>query len=504
MLRLMGIRSVERGVMMSFTKTHIHLLVAVTVGVLIFFLLPPVNGLTPTGVALLSVFIPTVYLWLTVGTGWTSVLSITVVSMLMVATPSAAFGTLWGQLLVCALIPFMMVATVLEETGAFEWIVKWFISRKFVHGRPILFIIMYVIAMIIISIFAAPQVVAVLFLSVFNNVSKAIGYDRDSKFCQAGGLLVAWVAQISDGILIWGRPYVLACVGVIAGLGFTSFTAMDYLVFAIGYLAVAAIAAILLVVFVIRPDMNRFENYDDAAIREELKTNPINKRGKIALAGMMVILISFMLPYMPFLGVVAEYFSTMTIVVPITFVAIMLCVISVDGKPVMDFAASLAKVPWPMIVFLGAIMFYAGNLNGADFGITTCLTNILGPIVSAIPIWATIVIGFAVAALITNFCSNTVAAVAVLSGFVPAMLGIPGIDLTTVLAFACCIIAICGTAFATPAASPTMSIVYSKLGIKYKGTAKYSILLIIIMLAFSSLVLMPLCSGIVAGVAVLG
>lgn len=486
---------------MAFTKTHLHLSVAIVAGVLIYFLLPPANGLTPTGVALLSVFIPTVYLWLIVGTSWTSVLSITAVSMLMVATPVAAFGTLWGQLLVCALIPFMMVATVLEETGAFEWIVNWFISRKFVHGRPILFMIMYVVSMIIISIFTAPQVVAVLFLSVLANVCKTIGCDHDSKFYRAYGLLVAWIAQISDGILPWGRPYVLACVGVVVGLGFGGFTAMDYFIFALGYLVVAAIAAILLVLFVIKPDFEHFEHYDDAAIRAQLASNPISKRGKIALAGMIVILISFMLPYIPILGPVATYFSAMTIVVPITFVAIMLCIITVDGKPVMDFATSLSKVPWSMIVFLGAIMFYASNLNSPDFGITICLTNVLGPIVSTIPIWATLAIGFVVAAIITNFCSNTVAAVAVLSGFVPAMMGIPGIDMATVLAFACCVIAVCGTAFATPAASPTMSIIYSKMGIEYKGTAKYSVLLITIMLVFCLFVLMPLGYGVIAGVA---
>lgn len=489
---------------MALSKTHIHTLVAVAAGVLIYLLLPPVNGLTHEGVALLSVFLPTVYLWLTVGTGWPSLLSVTMVVMLMAADGVSAFGTLWGSIVVCAIIPFMMVGGVLEESGAFEWIVKWFISRKFVHGRPTLFMIMYVLAMILISIFTAPQVVSVLFLSILANVCKTIGYDKDSPFYRAHGLLVGWIAQMCDGILIWGRPYVLATVGIVVGLGFANFTAMDYLMLAGIYLIFAAIVAMLVVKFVIRPDVSKFEHYDDAAIRAELKEKPLNRTAKIAMVGMLFILVCYALAYMSFLGGVASYFSAITIAAPVTLVCALMCVITVDGKPVMDPGKALSKVPWLMIVFLGTIMFYAGNLNSDTYGITLCLSNILTPIVSSIPLMATIIIGLIVAAIVTNFCSNTVAAVAVISSFVPAMIAIPGVDLTQVLAFCCCVIAICGTAFATPAAAPTMSIIYSDLGIKYKGTAKYSVLVIAIMVVFCLAVLIPFCSGIVGGVAVIG
>ena len=58
-----------------------------------------------------------------------------------------------------------------------------------------------------------------------------------------------------------------------------------------------------------------------------------------------------------------------------------------------------SKVPWGMIVFLGAIMFYAGAVGGDDYGITLCLQNILGPVVAKMPIIVTIVIGLIVASL---------------------------------------------------------------------------------------------------------
>lgn len=120
----------------------------------------------PSGIAMLSVFLPTIYLWLTCGTSWTSLLSVTVAVLLGTYAGANAYGTLWGNVVGAAVIPFLMVATVLEESGAFEWIVKWIISRKFIHGRPTLFMIMFTLAMIVISIFTAPQVVAVLFFKL--------------------------------------------------------------------------------------------------------------------------------------------------------------------------------------------------------------------------------------------------------------------------------------------------------------------------------------------------
>ena len=58
-------------------KQQKHLIIAVIVGALIYFLLPEANGLTKQGISMLAVFIPTIYLWLTCGTGWTSLFSVT-------------------------------------------------------------------------------------------------------------------------------------------------------------------------------------------------------------------------------------------------------------------------------------------------------------------------------------------------------------------------------------------------------------------------------------------
>lgn len=469
-----------------------HFIIALIAGALLFFFLPEGNGLTSAGVRMLAVFLPTIYLWLTCGTGWTSLFSVTMAVMLCVYPGMGAYGTLWGNICGAAVIPFLMVATVMQESGAFEWIVKWIISRKFIHGRPTLFMIMFTLAMVVISIFTAPQVVSVLFLQLLADVSESIGYTKEDGFYRSQGLLVGWIAQICDGVLIWGRPYVLTMVAIIVGLGFDDFTAMTYFKVAGVYLLFAVVIALLLVKFVMRPDVSKFKNFDDASMREELKANPISKKGKVAIAGMSVILLCYVLAYCNFLGPVAGYFSSITIAGSVTLVCALLCIITVDGEPVMDLNKAAAKVPWSMIIFLGAIMFYAGAFGSEEYGISICLQNILGPVVSRMPVMLAMCIGLVIASVITNFCSNSVAGVVVCSSFVPALLAVPGINVAQVIAFACTVISVCGTAVCTVSACPTMGIIYSDIGIPYKGTAKYSVILCALMVVVSCVILIPM------------
>lgn len=479
-------------------KAQKNLLIAVVVGSILYFVLPRSNGLTELGVRMLAVFVPTIFLWITCGTGWTSFLSVTVAVLLTVTSGTAAYSALWGNIVVAAIIPFLMVASVLEESGSFEYIVKWIISRKFIHGHPTVFMIMFTLSMVLISVFTCPQVVAVLFFNLLHEVCDSIGYDRKSMFYRSHGLLIGWIAQICDGVLIWGRPYVLTCVALIVGLGFNNFTAFDYFRIAGIYLLFVAVASILIIKLWIRPDVSKFENFDDAAMRESLKAYPLSPKAKISIAGMLIIMTSYILSYCTFLGPVASYFSGISIAASVTIVCALMCVITVDGVPIMDLNKAAAKVPWALIIFQGAIMFYSGIISKEEYGISIALQTLLGPVVKNIPVIIALLLGLAVASILTNFCSNTVSAVVVCSSFVPAMMVVPGVNISQILAFACCIVAVCGTAVCTMSACSTMGIVYSDIGIEYKGTAKYSVVLCAIMVLISCVVLTPLGSVLLA------
>ena len=111
----------------------------------------------------------------------------------------------------------------------------------------------------------------------------------------------------------------------------------------------------------------------------------------------------------------------------------------------------------------------------------------------------TIVIGLIVASLATNFCSNTVSGVIVCSSCIPALMSVSGINQAQVLAFGCAVIAICGTAICTLSACPLMGIIYSDIGIEYKGTAKYSVAFCAVMIVICAAILIPVGTVMFAG-----
>jgi len=481
------------------TREQKHTVIALIIGAVILFLLKPVNGLTEQGVRLLAVFIPTIYMWMTVGGSWASMLSISLGVMIGAYGGLATFTGVWGSIFVVTLIPFFLVSSVLEESGALEWIVKWLVSRKFVHGRPFLFTIMFTLAIVIVSIFTVPIVVDVLFFKILNHICETVGYTKKDSFYKAHGLIIGWLGQTCDGCLIWGRAYILSMVTVITGLGFANFTVNSYMKIGLIYLLLFCISMLLIVRFWVRPDTDQFKKYDDAAIRAELKEHPMSKRGKIAMGGMLLILATYLVSSMSFLGPVSKYCSSLSIAFPVTLVCGLLCVITADGKPVMDLGKAASKISWPTIVFMGTIMYYASIFGGKDYGIPAFMQHLVSPLVSNIPITAAFFLALLLASAITNVASNSVALIVTLASFVPALLAIPGINQAKVLTFAACTIAICGTAFCTYSACATMSVVYCEDGIEYKGTPKYSIVLCLIMVVLCGALIIPFGESLMAG-----
>ena len=107
-------------------KSYIHILIAVIIGVLCLTLIPAANGLTPLGVRVIAIFLPTLYLWLTSGTDWTCWLALILIVFTGVMTPAEVFAGSYGSSLIITVIGMMAFSKVLVDTGVIDTIVKWF------------------------------------------------------------------------------------------------------------------------------------------------------------------------------------------------------------------------------------------------------------------------------------------------------------------------------------------------------------------------------------------
>lgn len=486
---------------MKLTKTQRNFAIAFIIGVLIYFFMPAKNGLTTEGVRMLSVFIPVIIIWLTEGgNGWSALLGCTLIVMLGAYDGALSYQMFWGGSMVAMIIPFYMMANALEESGSMLWIVRWILSRKVLHGRPTLFTIFFVMTLLLTSILVNPMVTVVIFFKILKDLTASVGISKESDFYRAHGLLISWIGQTCDGCLIWGRPFILSMFAIIVGFGYDHFTMNDFFKVSSIYLLFVCIVGVLIVKLWIRPNCSAFKNFDDAAVREELKKNPMTKRAKVLLAGMAVVIATYIAAFMTPLGPIQQYFNGLPIAAPISLITALMCLLVIDGKPVLDIGKEMARLPWNTIMFLGSVMFFGGIVGSEQFGISAMLSHMMTPIVSKLPVSISIFMGLAVASILTNLTSNAVSAIVVLSCFVPAMLDAPNIANVQVLTFAVCVVTVCATAVATLAACATMSLVYCPDGIPYKTTAKYSIALCIIMVVISAFVIVPLGSILLSGI----
>ncbi len=120
-------------------KKYIHMLIAVLLSALVMLFLPASNGLTESGVKALAITLFTVYMWIFIGVDWVSMLVIFLYVLFGVIDSSSIFKATFGSWMVPFIIMTSCLNIMLSESGFLSRIVKWFISRKAVQGRPWMF-----------------------------------------------------------------------------------------------------------------------------------------------------------------------------------------------------------------------------------------------------------------------------------------------------------------------------------------------------------------------------
>lgn len=474
-------------------KNYIILFIAVVVGVLIKLLFPPIGGLTEAGVGMLAVFIPTIILWIGIGTGWTSFLAMSALALTGVMPGQTVFNTLWGNSVNVVIIPMLIIVEVMLDSGAMQYIAEWIISRKIVQGRPYVFFLLLCLAIVLIGTVVYPVVMCFIFLKLIDSVATSIGYTHDDKFYKASLLLTLWISTVTDGIWPFARPIPTVIMAFMSALGY-EINLFGWLSVSIPFGIVCVFAAILVIRFFYRPDCSKFINFNDAAIRKRLKENPINRAGKIATLSMIAVIVCWILPYMSFLGGISEFFGAIGVPTAACIAVALLCLITIDGKPIIELGDALSKVNWSLVVFLGAVMFFAAYLGNEAFGIVEAFKSLLAPIAASVPALVVIAIGVFVSCFATNFMSNTVSATVSTSVFIPVLLSYSTVSVEMVMVTAIAIGCVANCAYLTYASSPTSGVILTDETVSIKESFRYSSSMIILVYAMVVVLVIPLVS----------
>ena len=388
-------------------KTYLHLAIAVVLFVLVMLAVKPVNGLTDTGVLVLAVTIPTLYLWLTLNTHWTSILFLGLLVMTGSMTSNAVWAGSMGHFSVISMIVFMIMNFCLTQTGVIDRVCSWFITRKIVHNRPYVFIGMFFASMLVLGMFMDNLSLAVIYVGIAEVLAAKLGLKKGEPFYTCMFMGIMWVdVVISIASPIAHAPCLILMGMMSAQLGITV-SYGQWLLLGIPF-AILMFIVIMLCVRFWKPDTSKYVNYDYEAEKKNAK--PLGLQGKISAVVFILMLVMILLPELAggLLPAFSAYWKKVGVIVVAILAVSVLCVIHVEDKPVLDMPAALKTLPMGAIISAGVVCVMSTPITSELTGINVWMSNSLQPLIAGVPPFLVVVILTVLAIIMTNFLSNVV------------------------------------------------------------------------------------------------
>jgi len=173
---------------------------------------------------------------------------------------------------------------------------------------------------------------------------------------------------------------------------------------------------------------------------------------------------------------------------------VLMCIIKIDGKPIMDFKDSAANgVPWSGLIFNAAVLVLSAALVLEEVGISEYLISTITPIVSGMSPMLFILTVVGLCTFLTNFASNTVCATVFYIIAAPIAIAMGNVN---IVALAAMIGAAASYAFATPPATMPTAVVAGTGWVDVKVMFKYGMPLAFVSIAALILIGYPVASAI--------
>lgn len=477
------------------TSYYIHSII----GILIMFgfgYLEPFSTITPLGMEILGVFLGLIYLWSFVGTLWPSMLGLLGLALTDFGSMGEILKLSFGDTVPVLVLFAMILFGAIQDVGVTRYISRWFLTRKMINGRPVVFSFVFMYATYVIAALSANILPALLLMwSILYDVLKDVGYKKGDKYTTV--MVVGTMFGAISGQA--AKPFTgsaLMIVGAYEKVTGVNMEYLPYMLFGVVMAAIGIIAYSLLIKFVFKPDMSKIANINIEQFEKD-KLPAMDLRQKIlfvCLFGYLgLILLPSILP--DSIGFIALLNKLGPVGIVIGFV-VALCLFKIDGKPIMDFKKIIGQyVTWDVYFLVAMAMVISGALTAEGTGISEFFIQSLNPLLGGRSPMAFAAIFIVFSIIITNLANNGVMGVVLMPVMYAFSLdcGIDPATMATVMIFAL------HFAILTPAASPYAAILHGNSEwLDKSDVIKYSgIILIMIMIIYVA-VGMPIANSIFA------
>lgn len=387
---------------------------------LMFFnqVLPCFDGLSRMGMSILCITIGSLLLMVCVDMKWGPLLCVLAFPVNDVYSLSQAMSMSFGNTTVIFCLFNTMLLYVLKKTGVLQRIAIWLITRPITRKSPWAFISIFWAVTLYFGAFINVTACTVLFLTLSIEILSSMGYTKEDRTAQLFMLGTMFGCALSFGLTPIGHPSPLTAIGLFSE--FVDVSIMKYSVVGL-VMGIPALAVfVLLMKYVYKLDVSRFQDFDPESLIKD--RTAMGKDEKISLAVFVGVVILWLLPDIVknSLPTIYTFVNKMGILTPAILGCVILCLVRVNGKPIMDMMDSLRNgAEWGAVFIMLAAMTLTSAIGNTEAGLSTWMSEKLAPVFGSMAPFMFVFVMSVLCIVITNFTSCTVAVT------VPAAIALP-------------------------------------------------------------------------------
>ena len=376
--------------------------------------LPPIGPLTPLGMNLIGIFLGVLYGWIFVEIVWPSLAGLLALALIGGMKPGQLLNKSFGDPIVQMMFFIFVFCATINYYGLSKFISLWFISRKFVKGRPWLFTYVFMGSIFILGGLTSASPAAIIGWSILYGVCDVCGYKKGEGYPTMMVFGIVFAAQMGMSLI----PFKQAALTVFSAYETLSGVGIDYgkyMLLALVICAACSVGFIILGKYIFKPDMKKLIDLEAEKLDTDnsLKLSNVQRTVLVFLFLLVILLLApNFLPRDFFLTRFLRSIGNTGIVILLVTV---MAAIRVGGKPLLNFKVMVdSGVTWAIVLLLAIVQPLTFAMSSPDTGITQFLMAMLQPIFgeSSATMFA-FIIGL-VATLLTQVMNNGAVGVALM------------------------------------------------------------------------------------------
>ena len=368
--------------------------------------LPPVEPLTPLGMNLIGIFLGVLYGWVCIEIVWPSLAGLLALMLIGGMKPMMLLNKSFGDPVVQMMFFIFVFCATISHYGLSKFISLWFITRKFVAGRPWVFTYTFLGSIFILGGLTSASPAAIIGWSILYGVCEVCGFKKGDGYPTMMVFGIVFAAQVGMSLI----PFKQAALTVFSAYETMSGVGIDYAKYMLIALLICAVCSLLFIVmgkYIFRPDMSKLVHLDVSKLDKD-GSLVLSRVQKVILAFLFLLVILLLAPnFMPkdfFLTRFLKGIGNTGIVILLVTV---MAAIKVEGKALLNFKVMVdSGVTWGIVLLLAFVQPLSGAMAKPESGITSFLMMALDPIISGgTPLTFALFLGLA-ATLLTQVMNN--------------------------------------------------------------------------------------------------